>query len=112
MIDLTNAAKTAVVSTEFKDLLNNCPIFPFQFVSKCRRREIRPDAPQLHSEAAVAIVVLSGAGYTSMQTNQRDRESSARQLNAFFHLGDDARLCVLTRLARYQENVLIVTGIQ
>ena len=104
-------AETAVVAAQFEDLLHNRPILAFQFARDRRRRNDVRTFLDIHSETAIRIG-LSCAGYSSMETHERDGKSTSRQLDAFRHFRDHSDLCVLVAVPRHQENMLVVAGIE
>ena len=55
---------------------------------------------------------LSRAGHSAMQTHERHRKSTSRQLNAFRHFRDDSNLCVFVAVPRHQEDVFVAAGIE
>src|ERR1051326_4465903 len=99
-----------MITSQFEDFVDDRAVLALQFTCFGRwRSDIRP-LFYIYFQASVRAG-LSRAGYTSIESENRNRRSTAGKMNAFSNFRHNANLCVSVPTARHQKDALVVTRI-
>ena len=105
------SAEAAVVAAQLEDLLDDCAILAFKFANGRRGRNDVRTFFDVDAETSIRVG-LGRSGYSPMETHERHRNSTSRQLDTFRHFGHNSDFGVFVSVARHQENMLVAADVR